>query len=77
MPIGGLVALALSVNVPLGYLRSRTRPLSWPWFLYVHISIPLIAACRILAGFGFRVVPLLVLSAVVGQLLGGRIRALP
>ena len=77
MPLGGLVALALSVNVPLGYLRSRARPLSWRWFLYVHISIPLIAACRLLSGFEFRVVPVLVVSALVGQLVGGRIRPVP
>lgn len=77
MPLGGLLALALSVNVPLGYLRSRTRPLSWRWFLYVHVSIPLLAACRLLSGFGFRVVPLLVVSALIGQLVGGRIRPVP
>jgi hypothetical protein len=75
MPLGGLVALALTVNVPLGYLRSRCRPLSWRWFVYVHLSIPLIAACRILSGIGLWAIPLLVASAVAGQLAGGRIRS--
>jgi hypothetical protein len=75
MPLGGLVALALSVNVPLGYLRSRCRPFSWRWFVYVHLSIPLIAACRMLSGIGLWAIPLLMVSAVIGQLAGGRIRS--
>jgi hypothetical protein len=75
MPLSALILLALSVNVPLGYLRSRSRRLSWPWFLWVHLSIPLLAACRILSHFGFIVVPWLVGAAVVGQVVGGKIRA--
>jgi len=74
MPLGLLMVLALSVNVPLGYLRRRSRRLSWRWFLWVHLSIPLIAACRILSHFGFIVVPWRGGAAVVGQLGGGRIR---
>ncbi len=74
MPLSILALLAISVNLPLGYLRRRSQPLSWRWFLYVHLSIPLIAACRILSGIRFTAIPLLVLAAVAGQLLGGRIR---
>jgi hypothetical protein len=74
MPLSTLALLALSVNLPLGYLRTRCQPLSWRWFVCVHLSIPLIAACRILSGIRFTAIPLLVLAAVAGQLLGGRIR---
>ena len=74
MPLGALIALALLANVPLGYLRSRSRRLSWRWFVWVHASIPLIAACRILSHFSLTVAPCLVGAAVAGQLVGGRIR---
>ncbi len=74
MPLSTLILLSLSVNVPLGYLRSRCRKLSWPWFVYVHLSIPLIATCRILSGIRFTAIPLLVCAAVAGQLLGARAR---
>jgi hypothetical protein len=75
MPLSGLVFLALSVNVPLGYLRSGYRRLSWPWLLYLHLSIPLVATCRTFSGVGLAAVPLLVAAAVAGQLVGGRIRS--
>jgi hypothetical protein len=77
MAIGVLLLLALGVNVPLGYLRSRCRKLSWPWFAYVHLSIPLIATCRILSGLRVTTIPLLVCGACAGQVLGARARRLP
>ena len=74
MPLSTLALFALSLNLPLGYLRRRCRPLSWRWFVCVHLSIPLIAACRILSGIRFTAIPLLILAAVAGQLLGGLVR---
>jgi hypothetical protein len=68
-----LIVLALAVNVPLGYLRRRSHRFSWRWFLWVHLSIPLVAVCRILSGFGWKAIPWLVAAAVAGQLVGGRI----
>ena len=75
MPLSVLALLALAVNLPLGYLRSRCRRLSVPWFVYLHLSIPLIATCRILSDIRFTAVPLLAGAAVAGQLLGARVRA--
>ena len=75
MNLGTLVALALSVNLPLGYLRQRARRFSWQWFLWVHLSIPLIATCRILSGYGWGAVPWLILAAVTGQVVGGMVRS--
>ncbi len=75
MGLGLLALLALSVNVPLGYLRRRARRYSWQWFVWIHLSIPLIATCRILSGFGWAVVPWLILAAVTGQVVGGMVRS--
>ncbi len=74
MPFYSLVALALSLNVPLGYLRGRARRFSAAWFIWLHLSIPLIATARILSGFGWTVAPVLMAAAIAGQLVGGRIR---
>jgi hypothetical protein len=75
MPLSLLMLLSLCVNLPLGYLRSGCRKLSWPWFAYIHLSIPLIATCRLLSDIRFAAVPLLVLAGLAGQLLGARVRA--
>ncbi len=75
MGLGALALLALSVNVPLGYLRRRARRYSWQWFVWLHLSIPLIATCRILSGLGWVVVPWLILAAVTGQVVGGMVRS--
>lgn len=65
---------ALSVNVPLGYLREGARKYSAAWFVYIHLSIPLIAFLRIGSHVSAWFIPLFLLCAVAGQLVGGRIR---
>jgi hypothetical protein len=60
--------------MPLGYLRRRVPKLSWQWFLYIHLAIPVIIALRLMAGLPFRVAPLMVAAAVAGQVLGARLR---
>jgi len=74
MGLGALALLALAVNVPLGYLRRRARRYSWQWFVWIHLSIPLLATCRILSGFGWVVVPRLILATVARQV-EGRVRS--
>jgi hypothetical protein len=68
-----IMLLALGLNVPLGYLRSRTRKFSARWFLFVHLSIPIIIVVRVLSHTDFRFIPLFILAAVAGQYLGGKI----
>lgn len=72
LPLIGLAAL--SVNVPLGYLREGSRKYSAAWFAYVHLSVPLIAFLRIHSRLSPWFIPLFVVCAVAGQLIGGRIR---
>lgn len=70
-----LVAMAaVAVNVPLGYLREGARKYSAAWFLYIHLSVPLIAALRIFNNLSNWLIPLFIASAVAGQLIGGEIR---
>ncbi len=68
-----LLCFAFFANLPLGYLRESTRKYSLRWFVYIHISIPFILAMRIGYEFGWEAVPVTLVCAVAGQLLGGNI----
>lgn len=65
---------ALAVNLPLGYLREGTRKLSLMWFVYIHLSVPVIAYLRISNHVSAWAIPPFVVCALVGQIAGGRMR---
>lgn len=67
-------AFALVVNLPLGYLREGTRKLSLLWFIYVHLSVPIIAYLRITNHVSAWAIPPFVACALIGQIAGGRMR---
>ncbi len=60
--------------MPLGYLRAGKPKFSVGWFVYIHLSIPLIVFLRILNHLTPWVIPVFIACAVAGQLAGGRIR---
>lgn len=66
--------VALLVNIPLGFLRQATEKFSFAWYFYIHISIPLIIYLRIKSGFSWKIIPLTIAGAVIGQIIGGRVR---
>jgi hypothetical protein len=69
-----LLLFAFVINLPLGYLRQGSPRYSWRWFLYIHLSIPLLIFLRLSLDFGWGLVPFTIASAVAGQWLGGRIQ---
>lgn len=69
-----LLVVSFGTNLPLGYLREGSRKYSLSWFVYIHISIPFIILLRLHYGFGWNIVPLTLACAVLGQILGGRMR---
>lgn len=71
MTLVWLAAGTLLVNLPFGWLRSRSRKFSLPWILWVHAPIPLIVAARLSLGISYAAVPLLVAAALAGQMGGG------
>lgn len=68
-----LTAIALVLNLPFGYLRVKTKKFSFLWFLYIHLPIPAIFFLRTMAGFGYQVIPIIVIGAIAGQFIGGRL----
>ena len=68
-----LFVLALALNLPLGYLRSKAAKRSFKWFLYIHLSIPFIILARLMVlDLHFIYVLVSVPAAVIGQLAGGK-----
>ncbi|GAB4262953.1 hypothetical protein [Thermincola ferriacetica] len=76
MAIGLVSFAAWLLNIPMGYWRSGARKFSLRWFLAVHLTVPLIFLLRVKAGLGYGYIPELVLFAVSGQLLGGKLNEL-
>ena len=70
----GLIALTIIVNIPLGFLRQAVEKFSFAWYFYVHISLPLVIYLRIKSGYSWKFIPLTLAGAVIGQIIGGRIR---
>jgi hypothetical protein len=70
----GLIALAIIMNIPLGFLRQAVQKFSFAWYFYIHISIPLIIYLRIKSGYSWKFIPLTIGGAVIGQIVGARLR---
>jgi hypothetical protein len=69
---GAIVVL----NLPFGFWRAGTRKFTLPWFLAVHVPVPLAVGLRIAIGMGWRLatLPVFVGAFFAGQFLGGRLR---
>lgn len=72
--LSGLLGFAFFANVPLGYLRQGVRRFSRLWFFYIHASIPLIIVLRLWLGYSWKLIPLTLGCAVLGQIVGARLQ---
>ncbi len=71
--VAGIALGTLLINLPFGYFRRKTKKYSLKWFLCIHLPIPLIFLARISANLNYRYIPLFVIAAVTGQIIGGKI----
>ena len=69
-----LILIVLLVNIPFGYWRCMTDRFSKQWMMAIHLPVPLVFLLRIMSGFSWVVIPLLMLSFATGQFIGGKIR---
>ncbi|MDR2805111.1 MAG: hypothetical protein LBB85_05620 [Dysgonamonadaceae bacterium] len=68
-----LSLIAFLVNIPLGKWRGKYKKLTWPWWLIIHASIPLIIPLRIcLFNTPNIFIPLFITLAVLGQFIGAK-----
>lgn len=67
----GLVVAAFLVSIPCGYIRESFKKFSIPWLFLAHLPIPFVVHFRKMAGFGWKVIPFTLFSAVAGQIIGG------
>jgi len=68
-----LCVFTVFINLPFGYVRAKTKRYSLRWFLCIHIPIPLIFIVRTMSHIEFKYIPILVLAAITGQILGGKL----
>jgi ABC-type spermidine/putrescine transport system permease subunit I len=71
MLLAAITLFVLVLNLPFGYLRRNSRKFSLLWFLYIHLPIPFIFLLRTYAGLDYKVIPVIAMGAVLGQILGG------
>lgn len=66
-------AFVLLINLPFGYWRAGTRKFSLPWFLAVHVPVPLTVGLRLASGIGWHMAtfPIIIGTFFGGQFLGG------
>lgn len=69
-----VLAFTWVVNLPFGWWRQGVRKFSAGWWLAIHLPIPLVIALRLSLKIPYATVPLVIAAAVVGQLMGGRLR---
>jgi len=71
-----VAAGVLLLNIPFGFWRVGVRKFSLPWFLAVHLPIPLVVVLRLSTGLGWSVAsfPIVIGAYVTGQYLGGALR---
>jgi len=74
MSIIELMLVVFLINLPFGYWRGKANRFSKQWIMAVHIPIPFIFLLRILSGFGWTVIPLIMISDFLGQFVGGKFR---
>lgn len=65
---------AFLLNIPFGYLREGSPKFSGKWFLWIHASIPFLVYLRIMLHTSKFFIPMAILAAVLGQIIGSRYR---
>ncbi|MDO8724871.1 MAG: hypothetical protein Q7J35_02240 [Candidatus Methanoperedens sp.] len=55
-------------------MRSKATRFSRQWMMAIHIPVPFVFLLRVLSGLNWTVIPLLVLSDIAGQMVGGKLR---
>jgi hypothetical protein len=66
--------IVFMINLPFGHLRSKSTKFSRKWMMAVHAPIPFVFLLRVFSGFNWTMIPLMVLSDIAGQIVGGKLK---
>jgi len=69
-----IALISFLINIPLGYIRENSLKFSWPWFFWIHASIPLIIYLRMSFGTSKWFIPICIFLAIAGQIIGSRLK---
>lgn len=72
MSLSAIIIITFILNIFCGVYRARTDKF-WFKMLFIHLPIPLIAYFRITSGVSWKMIPVLVVAAFMGQLTGGKL----
>ena len=72
--IAVIAVLSFGINVPLGIWCHKFKKFTFPWWLVIHASIPVIIALRIWLNTPRVFIPLFIGLAVLGQFIGSRFK---
>jgi hypothetical protein len=75
MRIVSVASIVFALNLPFGYWRANVRKFSRPWFLSVHLPVPLVIALRVFSGLGWQLItfPVMIGAFFLGQVAGSGI----
>ena len=73
MSINELLLIVFLFNLPFGYIRSKSAKFSRRWMIAIHIPVPFVFLLRVFSGLNWTAIPLLVLSDIAGQIVGGKL----
>ncbi|TRZ90500.1 MAG: hypothetical protein D4R88_03595 [Methanosarcinales archaeon] len=74
MELNELILIVFLINLPFGYMRSKATRFSRQWMMAIHIPVPFVFLLRVFSGLNWTVIPLLVLSDIAGQMVGGKLK---
>lgn len=73
MTIYELMLIVFVINLPFGYLRSKSTKFSRRWMIATHVPIPFVFLLRVLSGFNWTTIPFVMIADIAGQMVGGKL----
>ncbi len=64
-----VAAIVFALNIPFGYWRANVPKLSRPWFLAIHLPVPVVIAIRMVSGLGWHFITF---PVMIGAFFGGQ-----
>ena len=71
--VATIFVVTFVLNLFFGYFRAKVKKYSFHWFLYIHLPIPLVVFARLYFHLDYRFIPVFLIAAVAGQIIGGKV----